>query len=115
VAFATPSSFARLGKRTPRLLRKQLYHLSVTPGDWQQLGATLFSSVPGGGGANARKPVTSFQGYLKIPIMTLVASLKSRRFISLDCNGCATESVGAALTNPNWIYGSDDDTLFLIA
>jgi mono/diheme cytochrome c family protein len=58
------------------------------------------------------------KGQLKSPYadFTRVAEDGQRIYRSLDCNGCHGGGGGggmaAPLTNPVWIYGSDDDTLF---
>ena len=43
-----------------------------------------------------------------------VAEEGHKLYMSLDCNGCHGGGGGMAppLTNPVWIYGDDDDTLF---
>jgi mono/diheme cytochrome c family protein len=58
------------------------------------------------------------KGRLKNPYVDFasVAEKGHRIYMSLDCNSCHGGGGGggmaAPLTNPIWIYGNDDDTLF---
>jgi mono/diheme cytochrome c family protein len=58
------------------------------------------------------------KGQLKNPYSPRSAAAKEgyKIYMSLDCSGCHGGGGGggmaAPLTNPIWIYGSDDDTLF---
>ena len=58
------------------------------------------------------------KGQLKNPYVDFasVAEKGHRIYMSLDCNSCHGGGGGggmaAPLTNPIWIYGNDDDTLF---
>ena len=58
------------------------------------------------------------KGQLKSPYVDFasVAEKGHRIYMSLDCNSCHGGGGGggmaAPLTNPIWIYGNDDDTLF---
>jgi mono/diheme cytochrome c family protein len=61
---------------------------------------------------------TTPKGQLKSPY-TEVASVAAeghKIYLKLDCNGCHGGGGGGGmappLTNPVWIYGKDDDTLF---
>jgi mono/diheme cytochrome c family protein len=61
---------------------------------------------------------TTPKGQLKSPYsdFTQVAEEGHRKYMSAGCNGCHGGGGGggmaAPLTNPVWIYGDDDDTLF---
>ena len=78
-----------------------------------------------GGHAGAAETMTPLQrvtgtpkGQLQNPYTDFasVAEEGQRIYRSLDCNGCHGGGGGggmaAPLTNPVWIYGDDDDTLF---
>jgi mono/diheme cytochrome c family protein len=56
------------------------------------------------------------KGQLKSPYTDFasVAEEGHKIYMSLDCNGCHGGGGGMAapLTNPVWIYGDNDDTLF---
>jgi mono/diheme cytochrome c family protein len=60
------------------------------------------------------------KGELKSPYtdITKVAEEGHRRYMAAGCNGCHGGGGGggmaAPLTNPVWIYGNDDDTLFRV-
>ncbi len=75
----------------------------------------------------AEENVTPFKRALNTPKGTLespyqdptsVAAEGLQIYRSLDCNGCHGGGGGggmaAPLTNPVWIYGNDDDTLFRV-
>jgi mono/diheme cytochrome c family protein len=85
----------------------------------------LLAALIGGGDASAAESITPLQrvastpkGQLKNPYtdFTSVAEEGQRIYRSFDCNGCHGGGGGggmaAPLTNPVWIYGDDDDTLF---
>jgi mono/diheme cytochrome c family protein len=93
------------------------------------LGRALFTlllaALVGGGDAGAAETMTPLQrvastpkGQLKSPYtdFTSVAEEGLRIYRALDCNGCHGGGGGggmaAPLTNPVWIYGDEDDTLF---
>jgi mono/diheme cytochrome c family protein len=93
------------------------------------LGRALFTlllaALVGGGDAGAAETMTPLQrvastpkGQLKSPYTDFasVAQEGQRLYRSLDCGGCHGGGGGggmaAPLTNPVWIYGDDDDTLF---
>ncbi len=65
-----------------------------------------------------QRAVSTPKGELKSPYQNpaSVAEAGLRIYRSLDCNGCHGGGGGggmaAPLTNPIWIYGKDDDTLF---
>ena len=60
------------------------------------------------------------KGQLKSPYpdFTTVAEEGYRKYMAAGCNGCHGGGGGggmaAPLTNPIWIYGDDDDTLFRV-
>lgn len=79
----------------------------------------------GGGEALAAEPATPLErvasapkGQLASPYAEIASVAEEGRKIyrSLDCGGCHGGGGGggmaAPLTNPVWIYGDDDDTLF---
>jgi mono/diheme cytochrome c family protein len=79
----------------------------------------------GGENAAAGEPATPLQRVMSTPVGQLkspysdfasVSAEGLRLYRSLDCNGCHGGGGGggmaAPLTNPVWIYGDDDDTLF---
>jgi len=81
----------------------------------------------GGGNAAAAESITPWQravstpkGDLKSPYpdFRLVADQGHRKYMAAGCNGCHGGGGGggmaAPLTNPIWVYGDDDDTLFRI-
>lgn len=83
----------------------------------------LFGSSDGG----ATNTVTPFEravstpkGQLKNPYTDFeaVATEGHRKYMSAGCNGCHGGGGGggmaAPLTNPIWVYGDDDDTLFRV-
>jgi mono/diheme cytochrome c family protein len=85
----------------------------------------LLGALIGAGDADAAETMTPLQrvastpkGQLKSPYADFasVAEEGQRIYRSLDCNGCHGGGGGggmaAPLTNPVWIYGDDDDTLF---
>ena len=89
------------------------------------LPIVLLAAPIGGGDASAAESMTPLQrvastpkGQLKSPYadFTSVAEEGQKIFRSFDCNGCHGGGGGggmaAPLTNPVWIYGDDDDTLF---
>ena len=60
------------------------------------------------------------KGQLKNPYMNFesVAQEGHRKYMAAGCNGCHGGTGGggmaAPLTNPVWVYGDDDDTLFRV-
>jgi mono/diheme cytochrome c family protein len=85
----------------------------------------LLAALIGGGDAGAAETMTPLQRVASTPRGQLtspypdfasVAEQGQRLFRSLDCNGCHGGGGGggmaAPLTNPVWIYGDEDDTLF---
>ena len=87
----------------------------------------LLVALIGGGDASAAESMAPLQrvastpkGQLKNPYadFTSVAEEGQKIYRSFDCNGCHGGGGGggggmaAPLTNPVWIYGDDDDTLF---
>ena len=60
------------------------------------------------------------KGQLKSPYLdfTSVAEEGYRAYMAAGCNGChgggGGGGIAAPLTNPVWIYGDDDDTLFRV-
>jgi mono/diheme cytochrome c family protein len=82
----------------------------------------LLVALIGGGDASAAESMTPLQrvvstpkGQLKNPYadFTSVAEEGQKIYRSFDCNGChGGGGMAAPLTNPVWIYGDDDDTLF---
>jgi mono/diheme cytochrome c family protein len=66
------------------------------------------------------RAVSTPKGQLKSPYsdITSVAEEGYRRYMAAGCNGCHGGGGGggmaAPLTNPVWIYGDDDDTLFRV-
>jgi len=61
---------------------------------------------------------TAAKGSLKSPYADVasVAAEGHQKYMSAGCNGChggtGGGGMGPPLTNPVWIYGNDDDTLF---
>jgi mono/diheme cytochrome c family protein len=89
------------------------------------LVALYLGALIGGGDAGAAETVSPLQramsteiGQLTSPYpdFTSVAEEGQRLYRSLDCGGCHGGGGGggmaAPLTNPVWIYGDEDDTLF---
>ena len=89
------------------------------------LPIVLLAALIGGGAARAAESMTPWQrvtstpkGQLKSPYtdFTSAAEDGQRLYRSLDCGGCHGGGGGggmaAPLTNPVWIYGDEDDTLF---
>jgi len=82
--------------------------------------------VPAGNLVVADEAMTPFEravstprGMLRSPYQNLarVAEEGLEIFRSFDCNGCqggGGGGIAAPLTNPIWIYGNDDDTLFRV-
>jgi mono/diheme cytochrome c family protein len=81
----------------------------------------------GSGNAAAAEDITPWQravstpkGDLKSPYPDFmdVAKQGYRKYMAAGCNGCHGGGGGggmaAPLTNPIWVYGDDDDTLFRI-
>lgn len=88
------------------------------------LGLTIAAFPVCGNGA-AEETMTPMErvlstpkGQLKNPYTDIAGVAKEghKIYLSLDCNGCHGGGGGggmaAPLTNPVWIYGDDDDTLF---
>ena len=91
------------------------------------VAAISLSILPAGELVVAAETMTPFQralntprGMLKTPYQNpaRVAEEGLEIYRSLDCGGCHGGGGGggmaAPLTNPIWIYGSDDDTLFRV-
>ncbi|MGB2932445.1 MAG: cytochrome c [Methyloceanibacter sp.] len=88
------------------------------------MGLIAAAAVGGGGGAveGTMTPIervaSTPMGQLKSPYADFagVAEEGHKIYMSLDCNGCHGGGGGggmaAPLTNPIWIYGDADDTLF---
>jgi len=85
----------------------------------------VLAALIGGAAASAAQSMTPLErvtstpkGQLKSPYpdVTSVAEEGQKVYRSFDCNGCHGGGGGggmaAPLTNPVWIYGDDDDTLF---
>ena len=84
----------------------------------------VLAALIGGGQAGAetmtplQRVAATPKGQLQNPYtdFAAVAEEGHRIYRSLDCNGCHGGGGGggmaAPLTNPVWIYGDDDDTLF---
>jgi len=90
------------------------------------IGLTLLA-LPNGNSTTAEETMTPFElsistpkGMLKNPYPdpASVAQEGLEIYRSLDCNGCHGGGGGGGmappLTNPIWIYGKDDDTLFRV-
>jgi mono/diheme cytochrome c family protein len=86
---------------------------------------TLAAAPTGGGVVAAEQTMTPVErvastpkGQLKSPYADFasVAEEGHRKYMAAGCNGCPGGGGGggmaAPLTNPIWIYGDDDDTLF---
>ena len=81
----------------------------------------MLAALVGGGEATAAEVMAPLQrvastpkGQLKSPYpdVASVADEGHRKFMAAGCNGCHGGGAHAPLTNPIWIYGDDDDTLF---
>jgi len=88
-----------------------------------QAGAAGQSSAEGAGASsgNSQELAKSAEkGSLKSPYQDYasVAQEGHQRWMSAGCNGChggtGGGGMGPPLTNPVWVYGSDDDTLALL-
>ena len=70
------------------------------------------------GGSPAETAKTAEKGSLKssYPDVAKVAEEGHQKYMAAGCNGChggtGGGGMGPPLTNPIWVYGSDDDTLF---
>jgi mono/diheme cytochrome c family protein len=66
------------------------------------------------------RATTTPKGQLKNPYTDFesVADEGHRKYMAAGCNGCHGGTGGggmaAPLTNPRWVYGDDDDTLFRV-
>jgi mono/diheme cytochrome c family protein len=75
-------------------------------------------TAAGGGGNPQDMAKSAEKGSLKSPYQDFkkVAEEGHQKFMSAGCNGChggtGGGGMGPPLTNPIWVYGSDDDTLF---
>lgn len=87
------------------------------------LRVLMLAALAGGGESTAAEIMTPLQrvastpkGQLKSPYpdFASVAEEGHRKYMAAGCNGCHGGGGGMAppLTNPVWIYGDDDDTLF---
>ena len=89
------------------------------------LVAMTLATLAGGGGVIAAEIMTPLErvastpkGQLKSPYpdFASVAEEGHRKYMAAGCNGCHGGGGGGGmappLTNPIWIYGDDDDTLF---
>ena len=87
------------------------------------IGLIVAASTAGGDvAAETMTPMervaTMPKGELKSPYTDFASVAKEghKLYMSLDCNGCHGGGGGGGmappLTNPVWIYGDDDDTLF---
>jgi mono/diheme cytochrome c family protein len=85
----------------------------------------IVAALTGGGDVAAGETMTPMERVASTPagqLKSLYADFASvakeglKIYRSLDCNGCHGGGGGggmaAPLTNPVWIYGDDDDTLF---
>lgn len=85
----------------------------------------VVAALAGGGDVAAGETMTPMErvastpkGQLKSPYTDFASVAKEghKIYMSLDCGGCHGGGGGggmaAPLTNPVWIYGDDDDTLF---
>ncbi len=72
----------------------------------------------GAGGSPKAVAETAAKGELKSPYADYasVAEEGHKKYMSAGCNGChgggGGGGMGPPLTNPVWVYGKDDDTLF---
>ena len=106
--------------RLPRLLAKVRRLAEVPPNprpDSLRLVAAGQAAASGGG--NPQDLAKSAEkGSLKSPYPDFkkVEEEGHQKFMSAGCNGChggtGGGGMGPPLTNPVWVYGSDDDTLF---
>lgn len=70
------------------------------------------------GGSPAETAKTAEKGSLKSPYADYasVAEEGHKKYMAAGCNGChgggGGGGMGPPLTNPVWVYGKDDDTLF---
>jgi mono/diheme cytochrome c family protein len=89
--------------------------------------ALMLASLMGGAQVMANQVMTPWEraintpkGQLKNPYTDFesVAEEGHRKYMKAGCNGCHGGTGGggmaAPLTNPRWVYGDDDDTLFRI-
>jgi mono/diheme cytochrome c family protein len=87
------------------------------------LKVIVLAALIGGGEASAAEPATPSgarrersRGQLANPYAETASVAEEGRKIyrALDCGGCHGGGGGMAapLTNPVWVYGEDDDTLF---
>jgi mono/diheme cytochrome c family protein len=88
-------------------------------------GILIVAALAGGGDVAAGETMTPMErvastpkGQLKSPYTDFASVAKEgyKIYMSLDCGGCHGGGGGGGmavpLTNPVWIYGDDDDTLF---
>ncbi|HEY8275635.1 MAG TPA: c-type cytochrome [Methyloceanibacter sp.] len=73
---------------------------------------------PAAGGSPAATAESTPKGQLKSPYSDAASVAKDgqAKYMAAGCNGChggtGGGGMGPPLTNPVWIYGKDDDTLF---
>jgi mono/diheme cytochrome c family protein len=81
-------------------------------------GSAATPAAAGGGGNPQQTAEKAEKGSLKNPHSDpkSVAQEGQKIFMAAGCNGChggtGGGGMGPPLTNPIWVYGSDDDTLF---
>jgi mono/diheme cytochrome c family protein len=82
-------------------------------------GSSIATAADQAGGGNPVDTAKQAEkGSLKSPYTDVakVADEGHQKFMAAGCNGChggtGGGGMGPPLTNPIWVYGSDDDTLF---
>ena len=90
----------------------------ATPQAGQPQAGAAGQAAARGGGNPQDLAKSAEKGSLKSPYQDFkkVAEEGHQKFMSAGCNGChggtGGGGMGPPLTNPVWVYGSDDDTLF---
>lgn len=105
----------RAAKAQPAGRRQALAQPSPRLDRQSQAGGAA-QTAAGGGGNPQDIAKSAEKGSLKSPYQDFkkVAEEGHQKFMSAGCNGChggtGGGGMGPPLTNPIWVYGSDDDT-----
>jgi mono/diheme cytochrome c family protein len=84
----------------------------------EQEAAPQAGQAPAAQGSPTETAKSAAKGSLKSPYADYasVAAEGHQKYMSAGCNGChgggGGGGMGPPLTNPVWVYGNDDDTLF---
>jgi len=108
-----------LGGLAPTTAESQAPDATAAPaGEAAKPGAGATPAPAAEGGSPLETAKSAAKGSLKNPYSDFasVAEDGQKKYMAAGCNGChgggGGGGMGPPLTNPVWIYGKDDDTLF---